>query len=169
MLSIENTTALPLPGIVISDRIPAGFSYVADSATADDGSAITVSGTRSLSFSSFDLDPAERRTLRYLLRVGPATVHGEQINSAAPLLGPAPIGNTDTASVMVLADPDFEQTTVVGKVFNDRDGDGYSNDEEILAGTDPDDASDIPFVGEDTTAPTFTVPDDITIECDHEF
>ncbi len=40
------------------------------------------------------------------------------------------MGDPATATVRVVADPDFEQTTIIGKVFADFDEDGYQDEEE---------------------------------------
>ena len=45
------------------------------------------------------------------------------------LLGTA-VGNGDTARVAIVADPTFDETTVIGKVFDDQDGDGWQDEGE---------------------------------------
>jgi outer membrane protein OmpA-like peptidoglycan-associated protein len=40
-------------------------------------------------------------------------------------------GNTASAKVSVVADPIFDKTTVIGKVFHDRDGDGWQDDARV--------------------------------------
>ncbi|MCP5178450.1 MAG: DUF11 domain-containing protein [Pseudomonadales bacterium] len=126
-LTITNNTPLTLPGVSIVDTPPAGFAYVDGSATTTDGGALAVAGTRPVTFSGFDLAPGQSREIRYLTRVNAGVVHGEYINTAIPFVGPAPVGAPAQARVTVTADPDFEETTIIGKVFNDVDGDGWQD------------------------------------------
>lgn len=133
-ITIENMTTVTLPGVTVQDGLPPGFSYVEGSAVLDDGSEpLTVSGTKPVTFGGVTLQPGEKRVIRYVTRVGAGITRGEYVNRAEPFIGPAPIGNEDSAMVTVLADPDFEETTVIGKVWNDRDEDGW---QDIALATD---------------------------------
>ncbi|MCR9278272.1 MAG: OmpA family protein [Pseudomonadaceae bacterium] len=127
-ITLENLSTVTLPGVSVVDSLPPGFSYVEDSAILDDGTdALIVSGTRPVTFAGINLAPDTRRVLRYVLRTGAGVTRGEYVNTAEPFIGPAPIGNRDSAEVVVIADPDFEETTVIGKVWNDRDQDGWQD------------------------------------------
>jgi uncharacterized repeat protein (TIGR01451 family) len=127
-ITIENLSTVPLPNIEVTDSLPPGFVYAENSARLDgDATGFTVTGPRPLIFSSIALAGEQRRELRYILRVGAGVTQGEYINTATPNLSGIPIGNSDTASVQVVADPDFEETTIIGKVWNDRDGDGWQD------------------------------------------
>ncbi|MEM7003685.1 MAG: hypothetical protein AAF529_23070, partial [Pseudomonadota bacterium] len=133
-ITLENLSPVFLPGVSVVDTLPPGFSYVENSAQLDGNqTGLTVSGTRPVTFAGIDLPAGERRTLRYILRVGVGLAHGEYINTATPFVGPAPIGNSDSARIVLVADPDFEQTTVIGKVWHDRDADGW---QDTAAATD---------------------------------
>ncbi len=127
-ITIENLSPVALPAITVADTTPPGFSFVEGSALLDGQSDgfITVAG-RPVRFEGIDLAPGQRRTLRYLLRVGAGVTQGAYINTAIPLLNDRPIGNDDTAEVEVIADPDFEETSIIGKVWHDRDGDGWQD------------------------------------------
>lgn len=127
-ITLENLSTVTIPGISVEDRIPAGFTFVPESATLDGiQGGVAATGTRPVTFAGITLNSGQRRVLRYLLRAGAGVVRGEYINTATPYVGPAQIGNTDTATVMVVADPDFEETTIIGKVWNDRDEDGWQD------------------------------------------
>jgi uncharacterized repeat protein (TIGR01451 family) len=139
-LTAENTGSSALAGITLSDLIPGGFRYVNGSAnliragadntlgTGDDVvTAITPVGTRPLEFQGLDFASSEVLQVRYLLRVGAGVVPGEYVNTATPLLNGAAAGNTASATVQVVADAVFDKTTIVGKVFHDRDGDGWQD------------------------------------------
>ncbi|MEM9172751.1 MAG: OmpA family protein [Pseudomonadota bacterium] len=127
-VTVENLSPVPLPGIEVVDSLPPGFSYVDGSATLDGQSAgFTVTGPRPLVIDGIDLAPGQLRTVRYLLRVGAGVTAGDYVNTAMPTLNGGVIGNEDTAQVEVIADPDFEETTIIGKVWHDRDGDGWQD------------------------------------------
>ncbi|NKC00023.1 MAG: DUF11 domain-containing protein [Pseudomonadales bacterium] len=127
-LTLENLSPVLLPGISVVDSLPPGFSYVDGSAVVSDASdELVVTGTRPVRFGGLTLASGERVTLRYVLRAGVGLAHGEYINTATPYVGPAQIGNTDDARIVLVADPDFEQTTVIGKVWHDRDEDGWQD------------------------------------------
>jgi len=130
-ITLENTTSTALAALEVRDAPPAGFAYVEGSARLDgvDVSA-AVRGPRPLVFSGISLNPGQRRTLRYVLRVGAGVVRGEYPNTASPFFGGVAVGNADTARVQVVADPTFEETTIVGKVFVDEDGDGWQDEGE---------------------------------------
>lgn len=127
-ITLENLSTVAIPGISVEDRIPAGFTFVPESATLDGvQGTVAATGARPIIFAGITLNSGQRRVLRYLLRAGAGVVRGEYVNTATPYVGPAQIGNTDTATVMVVADPDFEETTIIGKVWNDRDEDGWQD------------------------------------------
>ncbi|MCC6171477.1 MAG: DUF11 domain-containing protein, partial [Gammaproteobacteria bacterium] len=130
-ITLENTTSTVVTALEVRDTPPAGFAYVDGSARLDgvDASA-GVRGPRPLVFSGISLNPGQRRTLRYVLRVGAGVVRGEYPNTASPFFLGVAVGNADTARVQVVADPTFEETTIVGKVFVDEDGDGWQDEGE---------------------------------------
>ncbi|MEM7610965.1 MAG: OmpA family protein [Pseudomonadota bacterium] len=127
-ITVENLSPVTLPAIDVQDTLPPGFSYVDDSALLDgERDGFSVSGPRPLVFADISLAPGQLRTIRYLLRVGAGVTQGDYVNTAAPTLNGREIGNSDQAEVQVIADPDFEQTTIIGKVWHDRDGDGWQD------------------------------------------
>ncbi len=130
-ITVENTSNSRLPGMEIRDTTPAGFTYVEGSARLDGAATgLAVRGPRPLVFSAVDLNAGQRRTLRYVLRVSAGVVRGEYPNTAQPFILNRPIGNPDTARVTVTTDPTFDDTTVIGKVFDDQNGDGWQDPNE---------------------------------------
>ncbi|MGF1548752.1 MAG: SdrD B-like domain-containing protein [Thiotrichales bacterium] len=152
-LQVRNNLNIVLPQVRVVDTTPPGFGYVGESAllvrpgadgrfdTADDIVAPIVPAVngRELVFSGFDLEPRELVELRYLLRVSTGVNTGDYVNTAIVQdLGATRISNQARAAVRLSQDPLLEQTTIIGKVFNDRDRDGYQ---------DPADASRITISG----------------------
>ncbi len=145
-LTAENALSIPMPGVTIEDSLPGGFKLVPDSArltragpdgilgTADDVSApAAVTGIRPVSI-AIDFGARETIVVRYLLRVGAGAAEGEHANRATPFLTlggtPTVAGNTATATVALVADPVFDQGTVLGKVYEDRDGNDAQDEGE---------------------------------------
>jgi uncharacterized repeat protein (TIGR01451 family) len=127
-ITLENTTNSRFTGIEVRDTPPGSFSFVTGSVRLDGKTTgFSLRGPRPLVFSGIDLAPGQRRTLRYVLRVGAGVVRGEYPNTASPFFLGFPIGNTDVGKVAIVADPVFDESTIIGKVFNDRDGDGWQD------------------------------------------
>ncbi len=137
----ENTAGVAFADLDLVDNIPGGFSYVDDSAqllrpgldgefdTADDiVETVVVSGGDPITFNDIDLAGNERVMVRYYLRVTSGVVEGEYTNTVQ---GFSNIGvgvtNTASATVVVTQDPILQKTTIIGKVFNDRDSDGWQD------------------------------------------
>ena len=63
----------------------------------------------------------------YVLRIGGGVTQGEYVNTVRAELQGAGLGAPATAVVAVVGDPDFEQTTIIGTVWDDQDGDGWQD------------------------------------------
>ncbi|MCB9538428.1 MAG: DUF11 domain-containing protein [Myxococcales bacterium] len=142
-------------GVIIEDVLPKGFKYIAGSAVrvrVGEGREVPLgaddpTGVRILRFGSvreeagrrvlrpMDLAAGEAIRLRYQAVVGANVKPKRTYTNRATLLadGNVPISRPATADVLVVADPDFDQGLVLGKVFCDADGDGRQGEGE--AGT----------------------------------
>ena len=142
-LRLHNPAGQAVSGVQLDDDTPDGFRYVAGSAallrpgpdgrfdTADDQAealapALTAAGD--LRFTGLTLAAHERVRLTYLLRVGSGVPDGEHRNVAV-LVDPdgAALSGRSVARVHVRRDPLLSDSTVIGKVFHDRDGDGVQD------------------------------------------
>ena len=128
-VTVENNGSAPFIDLTLVDLIPAGFTYVSGSERLSNGTPL-VEGERPVNFSDIDLAAGETVTLNYILRIGAGVVAGNYPNVVTPTRLGVPVGDPATASVQVEADPDFEQTTIIGKVFHDIDADGFQDDNE---------------------------------------
>jgi len=140
-LRVENASTAIFNGLSIIDNIPAGFNFADDSAfivtagpdgeldTGDDvESAIVVSGSDPIVFENIDIVAEQAILIRYLLRVSSGVVEGNYVNTAQVVgVGGNLISNEASATVRVVQDPILQRTTIIGKVFNDRDGDGWQD------------------------------------------
>ena len=140
---IANGAGVALRSVELSDQAPAGFSHVATAATLTtagmDGQLDTVDdlvtemGTtlaETALFGPFDVPANSTVAVRYLMRVSTSATPGRYVNAAKPVIAGERIGNVATASVDVVADPLFAQTTLIGKVFDDRNGNGRQDHDE---------------------------------------
>ncbi|MDH3644402.1 MAG: hypothetical protein OES38_20015, partial [Gammaproteobacteria bacterium] len=129
--------------IELVDRIPGGFQYVAGSAqlvragsdgrlgNADDIVApLDSNGANAVAFAQFTMDPETAVLVRYATRVGPGVGVGSYVNTVDGNLEGI-FAARDEAEVLVVTDPVFERTTIIGKVFDDRDGDGRQGQDEL--------------------------------------
>lgn len=139
-LVVRNDTVAVQNDIVIRDDLPAGFVLVADSvqltrAGADDVAgtpddivtALASTGIDPVELGPFDLAAGEAVRIAYFVRVGVGIAAGVYTNRAVAEQGGLPVSAGASAVVQITADPLFEQTTVIGKVFDDRDADGWQD------------------------------------------
>ena len=131
-ITVTNVYGTPLSGISIVDRFPAGFKYVAGSARLDGNPTEPLINGRELAWNGLALQFDQKRTIRLLLVVGSGVSEGEYVNRAVVLN--AATGGTfsgeATATVRVIADPDFDCTDVIGKVFDDGNRNGWQDQGE---------------------------------------
>ena len=89
---------------------------------------VVVTGADPISFENIDIATNESLQIRYLLRVSSGVVEGEYINTAQVAgVGGVQVSNEASATVRVTQDPILQKTTIIGKVFNDRDSDGWQD------------------------------------------
>jgi uncharacterized repeat protein (TIGR01451 family)/fimbrial isopeptide formation D2 family protein len=125
-ITVTNVYGVPLYGISIVDRFPAGFKYVAGSARLDGNPAEPQINGRELVWDGLQLQFNRKYTLQLLLVVGSGVSEGKYVNRALVrnTATGATISEEATATVEVIPDPDFDCTDVIGKVFDDRNLNG---------------------------------------------
>ncbi|RME36072.1 MAG: DUF11 domain-containing protein, partial [Gammaproteobacteria bacterium] len=128
-VTATNTLSATLTDVAVRDRIPAGFRYRAGSATLN-GTALepTVSG-RELTWSGQSFSAGEVKTFKLLLVVGAGVADGKYENQAWALntVANARVSNVASATVQVVPDPTFDCSDIIGKVFDDRNANGYQD------------------------------------------
>ncbi|WP_193161518.1 isopeptide-forming domain-containing fimbrial protein [Microbulbifer hainanensis] len=128
-ITFGNTLPVPLTDLRLVDFFPAGFKYVAGSARVD-GKAIEpeVNGLQ-LVWPNLRAEPDQTRTVKLLLVVGSGVGEGKYINRARlfnQLSGQVASGEA-SATVRVVPDPTFDCTDVIGKVYDDKNMNGYQD------------------------------------------
>ncbi len=115
----------------IRDLIPAGFKYAKGSAKLKrehhKAQKLNASGSRSIAFGPFELKPKEVVTVTYLLKVGVSVSHGKHINKAIAVSNDEEVSNLSKATVRVESDPFIDNAVVIGKVFEDLNGNGIQD------------------------------------------
>jgi uncharacterized repeat protein (TIGR01451 family) len=156
-ITVTNVLTGPVQGAALVDSFPAGFRYVPGSARLDDTPAEpTVSGLQ-LTWSNLSFAGGAHHTILVLLAVGAGVGEGEFVNHAqafnvvagtavnrvqasaaltrtpvkraqapAAVLG-SQISADATAAVRVVSDTTFDCTDVIGKVFDDANGNGHQD------------------------------------------
>ena len=142
-VEIQNTTAGVIPAVRISDSPSLIMAYVPGTARLDGLPIADPPDSWPLMFDVGDVaplgdtngngvaDPGESgyHVLTYVMVVGTAARPGEYDNvaTAIDICDQCAISAAATATVEVTADPIFDQGTIIGKVFQDNNGDGWQD------------------------------------------
>lgn len=131
-ITATNTLASPLANVAVRDQIPPGFKYRIGSASVNGvGMEPAVSG-RILTWPAQNFAAKEKKTYRLILQVGSGVGDGKYVNQgfAIDFATGFMLSNLATATVNVVPDPTFDCPDVIGKVFDDRNGNGYQDQGE---------------------------------------
>ncbi|WP_318443808.1 DUF11 domain-containing protein [Photobacterium leiognathi] len=138
---VENDNKANFYDVSVVDHYPAGFQYVEGSTqivhsgpdgefdTKDDQSLSqepVMSGQ--LTFRKVNLKSNEKVRVRYLMRVGTGVTFGKYVNTAVAQIRGEDKSNVDKAVVEIEADKLFDTASIIGKVFEDLNGDGFQAD-----------------------------------------
>lgn len=121
-----------IPNIDLVDNVPPGFKYVRNSATIDGVANEPVISGRQLEWAGQTFGPNQVKTIRMLLVVGSGVGTGKYINEAYALnaLNDNLVSNIAEAEVQVVPDEVFDCSEVIGKVFDDKNMNGYQEEDE---------------------------------------
>lgn len=131
-LAARNTLASVLSNIAIEDQIPPGFKYVSGSAQVEGVPLEPEVEGRRLRWPGQNLAAGQTLTVKLLLVVGSGVGFNEYVNQAwaTSLATATRVSNVATATVRVVADPTFDCSDLIGKVFDDRNRNGYQDEGE---------------------------------------
>lgn len=136
-ITVTNTEAQPRFNLDLVDIVPPRFRYVTDSARVNGVAANPDVSGRDVTFGNQTIGANETVTIELVLTVGPGVTEGQFINQALVRnsLDGGPLSPTAEATVQIVPSPVFDCSEVIGKVFDDKNKDGYqSRGEEGLAG-----------------------------------
>jgi uncharacterized repeat protein (TIGR01451 family) len=131
-ITATNTQATAVSGVVVRDQMPPGFKYRSGSARSGGVAAEpTVSG-RVLSWPSQSFGAKEKKTYTLVLAVGTGVGDGDYVNQAFAVNGVSDLSlsNLATATVRIIPDATFDCPDIIGKVFDDRNANGYQDQDE---------------------------------------
>jgi uncharacterized repeat protein (TIGR01451 family) len=128
-ITATNPQATAIANATVTDLIPAGFRFRIGSGLVN-GVRLdpTISG-RVLTWSHLSFAPGEKKTFGLVLTVGAGVTGGEFVNQASAFNGltHSLISNLATATVRIVADPTFDCPDLIGKVFDDRNANGFED------------------------------------------
>lgn len=137
-LKVFNSNDVQMKDIKIIDVLPPGFEYIKESSllTDDDNSKVSVNpkGNRILTFDklngkNLEIKGKETIELSYILKVGIGVRDGKAENKAfVNSFLNQKVSNIASYSIEIIKDPLFDTGSIIGKVFNDIDEDGYQDD-----------------------------------------
>nr|WP_155399548.1 DUF11 domain-containing protein [Vibrio campbellii] len=138
---VENNNESYFKNVTVEDRYPGGFKYILDTSEVvlsgpdgefgnEDDRVLTIepSDTGKLLFTSLNFDPGEKLRIRYLLRVSVGATFDDYINTAVSKADGLAVSNEDSAKVTVEPDKVFDTSSIIGKVFEDHNQDGFQAD-----------------------------------------
>ena len=134
IIQIKNVGEDSAVDVYIQDKIPPGFVYVEGSAVqvlneSYSENKITTTGIKEIKFGPIsEIKSGDIVKIKYLLKVGVGVKPGTYKNIAVSVdKTDKTISNPDSVDIEIVSDPIFEHTTIIGKVFHDRDGDGIQD------------------------------------------
>lgn len=132
---LENTHEVTtFKDVWVEDQFPAGFRYVKSSARIrysgdNQSSSIEPVVTDKLLFGPLlPIPPKQKATIRYVLQAGIGITFGQYKNTAIAKDNSRYVSNSDSAVVDVVGDKVFDTAAIIGKVFEDHNGNGYQSD-----------------------------------------
>lgn len=132
VITLTNPAALPTLPISVADVLPAGFTYVAGSGRVGGTAVEPAVAGRTLTFPNISVPANSDLEIAILARVTASVLPGNHVNEARmidPVTG-AIIGTPARATVRVEAEHVFDCGEVIGKVFDDRNANGYQDEGE---------------------------------------
>lgn len=144
-ITVRNLSATPTDAstpVTVRDILPPGLTFHKGSAVTSDGASVAVeqSAGGTLLLPAGQLQAAgsagDSVTIYYRAVVNTAARPGYLLtNQAVAMINGFILSNTDRATVRVVQDPIFDRATLIGKVFEDRNGNGrHDNGEPGLPG-----------------------------------
>ena len=130
-ITITNTEDIPRVGLDIVDYTPPGFKYVEDTSFLNEAEVEPTITGREILLSDYDFAANETKTWTLMMVVGAGVGDGIYTNQAFIRdTNNEQISNRGEAVVQVSPDPLFDCSELIGKVFDDKNKDGYQNEGE---------------------------------------
>lgn len=140
-ITVRNGGSIPATGIDIVDLMPNGMSYIPDSARVDgtsnepeqgDAPGYSSSSGRALIWRGIDIPAGGSVTVTLTTAIN-ASASAQEFENLAYGYSPGTgeiVTNIARAKVLLEIEPVFQCSDVIGRVFDDKDKDGYYDDGE---------------------------------------
>ena len=130
--TVTATSTVAINNITITDRLPPGFKYRSGSASVNGVRIEPQVNGRDLAWPNQTFAAGETKTYKLILVVGTGVGEGEYINQAwaENALVHTLVSNIGSAAVKVTPDPTFDCSDIIGKVFDDKNANGYQDQGE---------------------------------------
>lgn len=130
-----NINAAAQNNMTVRDVLPPGFKYKVGSGSVDGVPLEPTVNGRELLWTGQNFAAANAAGSRHVYRliavIGSGVGEGEYVNAARVTDPPGnPRSNTATATVRIVPDPTFDCSDVIGKVFDDRNANGWQDEGE---------------------------------------
>jgi uncharacterized repeat protein (TIGR01451 family) len=128
-ITATNAQSAAIETVTVTDLIPAGFSYRTGSAAVNGVKTNPILNGRMLSWTHLNFAPGTKMTFTLVLTAGAGVTGGEYTNQAMAYNGltGSLISNVATATVRLSGDPTFDCPDLLGKVFDDANGNGHED------------------------------------------
>jgi uncharacterized repeat protein (TIGR01451 family) len=125
-ITATNAQTKAVETVTVSDLIPAGFTYRVGSAAVNGVKRSPIVSGRTLSWTRLDFPAGTKMTFTLVLTAGAGVTGGEYTNQAMAYNGltGSLISNVASATVRLSGDPTFDCPDLIGKVFDDTNGNG---------------------------------------------
>jgi large repetitive protein len=129
---VRNPQAVTRTNVDVVDVMPAGFQYVANSGRVNSAARTPAITGRELNWRSLVVPANGSVTISLMLTPGAGVRDGDQVNLAdsRDALSGRVLSNQGQATVRITPSPLFDCSEIIGKVFDDRNGNGYQDDGE---------------------------------------
>ena len=131
-VTIRNDGVVAATDVEIVDTPPLGFRFVEGSGRLNGADVEPVLRGRQLVWSGVYIAPGETAIVNLGLIVGAGVSVGDFVNTAFAETGPGTVALSNEAQAIVRISPDeiFDCSELIGKVYEDLDGDGYQDEGE---------------------------------------
>jgi large repetitive protein len=131
-ITVRNTEAAQRSGVDVVDILPPGFKYVPGSSTVDDRASEPQVADRELRWNGQIIPANGSAVYKITAVVGAGVSTGDRINNglARNDLDGAEISNRGQAVVSIVPSAVFDCSELIGKVYDDLNGNGYQDEGE---------------------------------------
>ncbi|MGB3815128.1 MAG: SdrD B-like domain-containing protein [Shinella sp.] len=131
-ITVTNNAVSKVSGLIIKDVMPAGFRFVEGSAAIDDVAVTPNVNGRNIVFENLTLPAGGKAVIRLQLTALSSAGPGKHVNTAiATNKDGGKVAPDAKASIEILAEPVFDCGEIIGKVFDDENGNGYQDKGEL--------------------------------------